>query len=198
MCKLFSFYEEIPEESLDEASVQKCFYQFTFDICQSQHRNARVGSDSNKQPLTIKVLQFLGSEDRHSRFVSLRRSSFLETRTWLFGRQFAQISQSFYRSIKCLQISLPKPSIGNGSTVSKDYVFYHYYKNIIEQHRTLVPLRDKFDYRSALKITNLAYFLPKGLSYAVINSRLLKLLPSSIAKFTISTTTNIASQTSVK
>ena len=36
LCKLYSFYEEIPEEFLDETDVDSYFYHNIFDFSQSQ------------------------------------------------------------------------------------------------------------------------------------------------------------------
>ena len=58
LCKLYSFYEELPEESLDETDVDSYFY-IIFDICQSQHRKVRVSRGSNKKTFAIKLFQFL-------------------------------------------------------------------------------------------------------------------------------------------
>ena len=49
LCKLYSFYEEIPEEFLDETEVDSYFYHNVFDISQSQHRIRRVTRGSNKK-----------------------------------------------------------------------------------------------------------------------------------------------------
>ena len=37
LCKLFSFYEETPEEFLDETDVVSFFLHIRLDIFQSQH-----------------------------------------------------------------------------------------------------------------------------------------------------------------
>ena len=54
LCKLYSFYEEIPEEFLDETDIDSCFYHI-FDISQSQHRIVRVNRGSNKKTFAIKL-----------------------------------------------------------------------------------------------------------------------------------------------
>ena len=36
LCKLYSFYEEIPQEFLDETDVDSFFYHNIFDISQSK------------------------------------------------------------------------------------------------------------------------------------------------------------------
>ena len=58
LCKLYSFYEELPEEFLDETDVDRYFYHNIFDISQSQHRIVRVSRGSNKKSFAIKLLQF--------------------------------------------------------------------------------------------------------------------------------------------
>ena len=57
LCKFFSFYEEIPEESLDETDVGSNFHHKMFDISQSQQRIVRVSRGSNKKLFAINVFQ---------------------------------------------------------------------------------------------------------------------------------------------
>ena len=56
--KLYSFYEEIPEEFLEEPDVDKSFYYNTFDISQSQHRIVRVSRGSKKSHLQSSCSSF--------------------------------------------------------------------------------------------------------------------------------------------
>ena len=49
LSELYSVYEEIPEEFLDETDVDSCFYHNIVDISQSQHRIVRVSWGSNKK-----------------------------------------------------------------------------------------------------------------------------------------------------
>ena len=58
LCKLYSFYEEIPEVFLDETDVDSYFYHNIFGISQSQHRIVRVRRGSNKKSFAIKLFQF--------------------------------------------------------------------------------------------------------------------------------------------
>ena len=58
LCKLYSFYEERPEDSSDETDVDRYFYHNIFDICQSQHRIVRVSRGANKKSFAIKLFQF--------------------------------------------------------------------------------------------------------------------------------------------
>ena len=62
LCKLYSFYEEVPEEFLDETDVDSFFYHNMFDISRCQHRTVRVSRAYNKNALAIKLFQFCDLE----------------------------------------------------------------------------------------------------------------------------------------
>ena len=47
LCKLYSFYEDLPEEFLDKIDAVSFFYRSIFDISQSQHRIVRVSEKKN-------------------------------------------------------------------------------------------------------------------------------------------------------
>ena len=64
LCKPYSFYEEIPEEFLDETDVDSYFYHNIFDISQSQHRILRVSRGSNKKSFAVKLFQFCDLETK--------------------------------------------------------------------------------------------------------------------------------------
>ena len=84
LCKLYSFYEEIPEQFLDETDVNSYFYHNIFDISQSQYRIVRVsrGSKKNHLPSSCSVLRFKDTATLYPP----RRSEYLQKRTHLFGR----------------------------------------------------------------------------------------------------------------
>ena len=56
--KLYSIYEEIPEEFLDETDVDSYFYHNIFEISQSQHRIVRVTRGSSKNLLQSSCSSF--------------------------------------------------------------------------------------------------------------------------------------------
>ena len=93
LSKLYSFYEEIPEEFLDETDVDSYFYHNIFDISQSQHRIVRVSRGSNKKSFAIKLFQFC--DLKTATLYPSRRSQYLQKRTHLFGGQSARFSQNF-------------------------------------------------------------------------------------------------------
>ena len=75
LCKLYSFYEEIPDDFLDEIDVDSFFYHNIFDISQSQHRKVRVSRGSNKKSFAIKLFQFCNLKKQ--KFFPPRRSEYL-------------------------------------------------------------------------------------------------------------------------
>ena len=58
LCKLYYFYEKLPEEFLDETDVDNYFYHNIFDISQSHHRIVRVSRGFRKKSFAIKLFQF--------------------------------------------------------------------------------------------------------------------------------------------
>ena len=62
LCKLYSIYEGIPEEFLDETDVDSYFYYNILDISQSHHRIVRVSKRSNKKSFAFKVFYFCDSK----------------------------------------------------------------------------------------------------------------------------------------
>ena len=62
LCKLYSVYEELPEEFLDETDVDCYFYYNILDISQSHNRIVRVSKGSNKKSFAFKVFHFCDSK----------------------------------------------------------------------------------------------------------------------------------------
>ena len=62
LCKLYSVYEEIPEEFLDETDVVSYFFHNILDISQSHNRVVRVSKGSNKKSFAFKVFPFCDSK----------------------------------------------------------------------------------------------------------------------------------------
>ena len=77
LCKLYSVYEEIPEEFLDETDVDSYFYNNILDILQSQQRTVRVGKGSNEKSFAFKVFQFCDSK-LQQRFILKEEAAILK------------------------------------------------------------------------------------------------------------------------
>ena len=191
LCKLYSFYEEIPEEFLDETDVDSYFYHNIFDISQSQHRIVRVSRGSNKKSFAIKLFQFCDLKTQQ-RYILQEEVNLSKRELTCLVDNLRDFLKTFDQSSKCIQIPLPKPKVEIGSTKSKAISLFIIITILLNTQT------DKFVYHSDLETTILAYFLSKNLSYTAINSFLQKLSTLTIVKFTISTRTDITLQTSVK
>ena len=82
LCKLYSFYEEIPQGFLDESDVDSCFYHNIFDIFQSQHPIVCVSKGWNKKTFAIILFEFgdLKTQQRYilqENWISPRENSLL-------------------------------------------------------------------------------------------------------------------------
>ena len=94
MCKLFSVYEDISEDFLDETDVDSYFYHNILDISQSHHRIVRVSKWSNKKPFAFKVFHFCDSK-LQQRFFLKEEVSISKKEIESLTRQFGWISQNF-------------------------------------------------------------------------------------------------------
>ena len=192
LCKQYSFYEEIPEEFLDENDVYSYFYHNIFDNSHSRHRIVRFSRDSNKNPFAIKLFRFCDLKTQQRYILQEEVNISKRELTYLADslREFLIVSE---HASKCIPIPLPKPNVEIGSTKSKDNLFL-----LITITISLNNQIDKFVHRSDLETTILAYFPSNSLNCTAINLLLQKLSTLTNVKFTISTRTDITLQTSVK
>ena len=58
LSKLYSIYEEIPEDLLDEADIDSCFYHSILNITKKENRLVRLSKTSNKISFNLKVFKF--------------------------------------------------------------------------------------------------------------------------------------------
>ena len=141
LCKLYSFYEEIPEEFLDETDDDRFSYPNIFDISQSQHRIMRVSS--SKKTFAIKLFRFcdLKTQQRYNLQEEVNISKRELTSLVDSPRDFLK---TFDQASKCIQIPQPKPKFGIGSTKSKDDLFAHYYNDVTEHPNRQIRLCLRF------------------------------------------------------
>ena len=191
LCKLYSFYEEIPEEFLDETDVDSYFYHNIFDISQSQHRIVRVSRGSNKKSFAIKLFQFCDLKTQ-KRYILREEVSISKRELTCSADNLRDFLKTFDQASKCILIPLPKPKFEIGATKSKDNLFAHHYNDIIEHPNRQVRLSFRFGNN------NSCVFSLKNLNNTAITLFLQKLSTFTIVKFTISTRTDITLQTSVK
>ena len=138
--KLFSFYEEIPEEFLDETDVDSFFYH---NISQSQHRIVRVSRGSNKISFAIKLFQFCDLKTQQ-RYILQEEVNISKRELTFLVDSLCDFLKTFDQASKCIQILLPKPKVEIGSTKSKDNLFAHHYNDIIEHPNRQIRLSFRF------------------------------------------------------
>ena len=94
LCKVYSIYEEIPEEFLNETDVDSYFYHNNLDNSQSHHRIVRKSKGSNKKSFAFKVFHFCDSKLQH-RFILKEEVSIFKKENESLLDRLGGISQSF-------------------------------------------------------------------------------------------------------
>ena len=145
LCKLYSFYEEIPEEFLDETDVDSYFHHNT---SQSQHRIVRVSRGSNKISFAIKLFRFFDL-NAQQRYVLQEEVNISKRELTCLVDSLCDFLKTFDQASKCIQILLPKPKVEIGSTKSKDNLFAHHYNDIIEHPNRQIRLSFRFGNNSS-------------------------------------------------
>ena len=142
LCKLYSFYEKIPQEFLDKTDVDSYNYNI-FDISYSQHRIVRVSRGSNKKSFAIKLFQFCDIKTQQ-RYILQEEVNISKSELTCLVDNLRDFLKNFDQANKCIQITLPKPKVEIGSTKSKDNPFPHYYNDIIEHPNRQIRLSFRF------------------------------------------------------
>ena len=144
LCKLYSIYEEIPEEFLDETDVDSYFYHYILDILQYHHRIVRVSKGSNKKSFAFKVFHFCDSK-LQQRFILKEEVSISEKEIESLLDSLGAFLKAFHQANKGTQIPLPKPNFEIGFTKAKDKLFSDCYKDIVEHLNRQIRLSFRFE-----------------------------------------------------
>ena len=119
LCKLYSVYEELPEEFSDETDVDSYFYHNILDISQSHQRLVRVSKGSNKKSFAFKVFHFCDS-NLQQRFILKQEVSISKKEIESLLDILGDFLKIFDQANKVTQIPLPKPKFVTGFTKAKD------------------------------------------------------------------------------
>ena len=144
LCKLYSIYEEIPEEFLDETDVDSYFYHSILDISQSHHRIGRVSKGSNKKSFAFKVFHFCDSK-LQQRFILEEEVGISKKEIESLLDSLGDFLKAFDQANKVSQIPLPKPNFEIGFTKAKDELFTHCYKDIAEHLNRQIRISFRFE-----------------------------------------------------
>ena len=131
LCKLLSFYEELPEGFMDKFDLDSFFYHNIIDISQSQHQIVRVSRGSNKKPFAIKLFQFCDLKTQQ-RYILQVEVNISKRELICLVDNLRNLLKTFEQASKCIQIPLKKPKVEIECTKSKHYLFSHHYNDIIE------------------------------------------------------------------
>ena len=124
LCKLYSIYEEKPEELLDETDVDSYFYHNILDSSQFHNRIDRVSKASNKKSVAFKVFRVCDSK-LQQRFILREKVSISKKEIESLLDRLGEILKAFDQANKVSQIPLPKPKFEIGFTKAKDELFNH-------------------------------------------------------------------------
>ena len=101
--KLFSVYEEIPEERSDETDVDSYFYHNILDISQSHHRIVQVSKGSDKKSLASQVFLFCDSK-LQQRFILKEEVSISRKKMNLYSTVWVDFSKLLIKPTKYRRI----------------------------------------------------------------------------------------------
>ena len=142
--KLYSVYEKIPEEFLDETDVDSYFYHNILDISKSHHRKVRVSKWSIKNSFAFKVFQFCESKLQR-RFILKEEVSIYKKEIVSLLDSSGEFLKAFVQANKVSQIPIPKPNFEIGITKAKDELFSQGYKDIVEHLNRQIRLSLRFE-----------------------------------------------------
>ena len=117
-CKLYSKYEEIPEEFLDKTDVDSYFYHNILDISQSHHRKVQVSDGSNRKPFAFKVFHFCHSK-LQQQFIVGEEVSISKKTIESLQDSFDEFLKAIDQPNKVPRILLPKLKFEIGFTKAK-------------------------------------------------------------------------------
>ena len=144
LSKLFSVFEEIPEEVLDEADVDSYFFHNILDFSQSHNRIVRVSKGSNKKSFAFKVFHLCDSK-LQQRFILQEEVSISKIEIEALLDSFGEFLKAFDQANKVSQIPLPKPKFENRFTKAKDELFSQFYKDIVEHLNRQIRTSFRFE-----------------------------------------------------
>ena len=167
LCKLYSFYEETPEQFLDETDVDSYFYRNFFDMSQSQRRITRVSRGSTKNRLQSSCSSL--ATERQQRYILQEEANISKRELTFLVDSLRDFLKTFDHASKCIQIPLSKHKVEIGSTKSEDNLFVHYYNDIIEHSNRQIRLSFRFGNNSSCVFSIKKFEVPGNLNHREIH-----------------------------
>ena len=132
---------------MDETDVDSYFYHNILEISQSHNRIVRVSKKSNKKSFAFKVFHFCDSKLQQGFILKeeVRRSQHFQKRNWVSTGQFGWISESFRSSQQSIADAITQTYVWDWIYKSKDELFSHCYKDIVEHLNRQIRLSFRFE-----------------------------------------------------
>ena len=131
LCKLYSIYEETPEEFLEKRDLDSYFYHNILDISKTHNRIVCVSKRSNKKSFAFQVFHSCDSK-LQQRFILKEEISISKNEIESLLDSLGEFLKAFDQAKKVSQIPVPKPKLEVGFTKAKDELFSYCYKDIVE------------------------------------------------------------------
>ena len=132
LSKLYTIYEEVPENFLDETDVDSYFYHNILDIALIDNRIVRDIKGSNKKSFAFKLFQFCNLKNQQ-RFILEEEVSVSLKELAAILNTLRQFLKQYDKTVKFPALyPLPKPKQEIGFTLFKDELFAHYFQDIKE------------------------------------------------------------------
>ena len=141
---LYSIYEDVPEQTLDEADVDSYFYHNILDVTKTANRLVRVSKGCNKNLFAIKVLNFCDLKAQQ-RFFHDEEISITKKVLAAILNRLCHFLKQYDNARKATLYPLPKPLQEIGFTLWKDELFSHYYLDINEHTNRHLRLFFRFE-----------------------------------------------------
>ena len=139
LSSLYSIYEDVPEQTLDETDVASYFYHNILD-----NRLVRVSKGSSKNLFAIKAFKFCDLKAQQRFFLD---EEFSITKKELAAtlNRLRHFLKQYDHARKATLYPLPKPLQEIGFTLWKDELFSHYYLDIKEHTDCHMRLSFRFE-----------------------------------------------------
>ena len=157
LCKLYSVYEETPEEFFHERDVDSYFHYNILDISQSHHRIVRVSKGSKKKPFAFTVCHFCDSK-LQPRFTLKEEVSISKKEIESLLDSLGEFLKAFDQANNVSQIPSPKPKFEIGFKKANDELFSHCYKDIVEHLNRQIRLSFRFEKKNKTCVFSIKKF----------------------------------------
>ena len=140
LSELFTFYEEVLENVLDETDVDSCFHHNILDIALIDNRIVRVSEGSTKKTFSFKLFQFCNLKNQQ-RFILVEEVSVSLKELAAILNTLRQFLKQYDKTVKFLALHpLPKSKQEINFSLFKDELFAHYFQHVKEQWNRQIRL----------------------------------------------------------